>query len=340
LGTVTLPNSQVNITYQLKSGTTAVQTAKAGTGSALVWTGVAGSASPGTAYTVVGTRNGTGCSSTSGPVSVIAKPLPTLSPDNKSVCQGGSVTLTAIPTGGTWSGNGVSGSTFTSASGSNTLNTGNYTVTYSYTDGTTGCSNTANATVTVNARPSGPQVQYNPPGCSETTFSVQIVNPVVNTTYKLNGGTCTGCSITYTATGPTPVKFSGIAAGAGFSITATVGDCVSNPTTCSNYQPARVANPTPATEVPVALQSIQTEAYPNPTTKDATINFSVPKSGHVLVQVYNVLGAPVATLFDGEATAGEQRSVVLKGGTLAAGTYTYRVVANGKTKTNRVILDK
>ncbi|MEL5994441.1 T9SS type A sorting domain-containing protein [Hymenobacter segetis] len=81
-------------------------------------------------------------------------------------------------------------------------------------------------------------------------------------------------------------------------------------------------------------------AYPNPTTKDATINFSVPKSGHVLVQVYDAMGRPVVTLFDGEALAGEQRSVVLKGGTLAAGTYTYRVVANGKTKTNRVILDK
>jgi hypothetical protein len=63
-------------------------------------------------------------------------------------------------------------------------------------------------------------------------------------------------------------------------------------------------------------------------------------SGHVLVQVYNVLGVPVATLFDGQVLAGEQRSVVFKGGALAAGTYTYRVVANGKTKTNRVMLDK
>ena len=83
-----------------------------------------------------------------------------------------------------------------------------------------------------------------------------------------------------------------------------------------------------------------TEAYPNPTSKDATINFSVPKSGHVLVSVYDVMGRPVATLFDGEALAGEQHSVMLKGSTLAAGTYTYRVVANGKTKTNRVVLDK
>ncbi|GAA3975978.1 T9SS type A sorting domain-containing protein [Hymenobacter antarcticus] len=89
-----------------------------------------------------------------------------------------------------------------------------------------------------------------------------------------------------------------------------------------------------------SLQAIQTEAYPNPTSQDATINFSVPKTGHVLVSVYDAMGRPVATLFDGEATAGEQRSVVLKGASLASGIYTYRVVAGGKTRTNRVSLEK
>ena len=423
-GTVTLPSSQVNITYQLKIGTTPVQTSKPGTGNALVWTGVAGSASPGTAYTIVGTRNGTGCSSTSGPVRVIENPLPTitpgtygpycinaaavtlggtpsggtwsgtgvtpvtgggyrftpatagagsftltysytdgnscsnsgttsvtvyalpvLTPDDKTVCQGGSVGLTALPTGGTWSGAGVSGSTFTSAASSSTLATGDYTVTYSYTNSTTGCSNTKTAKVTVNARPAGPGVTYIPPGCLETTFSVQVNNPVAGTVYKLNGGACTGCTQTGTnssATPPTvnPVIFSGIAAGAGFSITATIGECMSDPTDCSNYLGRRLtSSPAPGNIVPASLQSIETEVYPNPTSKEATINFSVPKTGHVLVSVYDAMGRPVATLYDGEALAGEQRSVVLKGSTLAAGTYTYRVVVGGKTKTNRVILE-
>ena len=56
-----------------------------------------------------------------------------------------------------------------------------------------------------------------------------------------------------------------------------------------------------------------------------------------------IIGEPDGTIqfnIDGEALAGEQHSVMLKGSTLAAGTYTYRVVANGKTKTNRVVLDK
>ncbi|WP_426060872.1 T9SS type A sorting domain-containing protein [Hymenobacter sp. B1770] len=87
-------------------------------------------------------------------------------------------------------------------------------------------------------------------------------------------------------------------------------------------------------------KDISTEAYPNPTGRDATINFSVPKSGRVVVEVYNSIGSRVATLYDGKVSAGEQRSVVLKGSTLPSGTYTYRVISNGKTKTSRISLVK
>ena len=420
LGTVTLPNSQLNISYQLKNGTTSVQAAKPGTGQALVWTGVAGSTSPGTAYTVVGTRTGTGCSSTSGPVRVVANPLPTITPGSYGpyCVSAAAVTLGGTPAGGTWSGTGVtaisggggyrftpgtagagthtltysytdgntctnsgtasvtvnalptatiSGGTFCNAgstqltvtklTGSGTLSgafssspaglvmtaaglinlgtssPGSYTITYTFSDSNT-CSNTATSTVTVNALPGPPDVSVTNPDCSHILGSVRVTSPLGTTLeYSNNGG----------AYQDSPI-FS-FAAGQGYSITVrTKGTvCVSAAATCAkdpNYAAARVAGPASEPAVGAAFQSIQTEAYPNPTTRDATINFSVPKSGHVLVQVYNVLGAPVATLFDGEASAGEQRSVVLKGSTLAAGTYTYRVVANGKTKTNRVILDK
>jgi len=78
--------------------------------------------------------------------------LPTVTADPKSVCVGASVALTGSPAGGTWSGTGVTGSTF-SAIG---LTAGPYTVTYTYTDPATTCTNSATATITVNAIPGAP----------------------------------------------------------------------------------------------------------------------------------------------------------------------------------------
>lgn len=58
----------------------------------------------------------------------------------------GGVTLTGSPAGGAFSGPGVSGNTFDPA----TAGLGNHIITYTYTDATTGCSNTATTTIAVN----------------------------------------------------------------------------------------------------------------------------------------------------------------------------------------------
>ncbi|WP_303310942.1 T9SS type A sorting domain-containing protein [Hymenobacter sp. BT730] len=109
--------------------------------------------------------------------------------------------------------------------------------------------------------------------------------------------------------------------------------------TCSADFSARSSS-SAQTLAPTKQRSIRTEVYPNPTGRDATINFSVPKSGHVLVRVYNAIGEPVATLLDGEVKAGENRALIFRGDKLPSGTYYYKVTANGKTKTNRISLSK
>ncbi|MCC3151956.1 T9SS type A sorting domain-containing protein [Hymenobacter sp. BT770] len=184
---------------------------------------------------------------------------------------------------------------------------------------------------------------------TNATPTVTVLCPVSGKyTFKQTGET----DKTFTYTGSNgPVKFNVVPGLGGFSITVTTGltstntvGCVSDPTNCSNY----TTNVCPSGSgmvvkdpAPIAIKSnIQTEAYPNPTGRDATINFSVPKSGRVIVQVYNSLGARVATIFDGEVKAGENRSVILKGASLQSGTYTYRVIANGTTKSNRISLIK
>lgn len=80
-------------------------------------------------------------------VTVFAAPTVTASAASTSVCvDDASVALTGSPAGGTWSGNGVTGNSFSPAA----AGLGPQTLTYSYTD-VNGCSNTAEVTVTVNA---------------------------------------------------------------------------------------------------------------------------------------------------------------------------------------------
>ncbi|MFC3877747.1 hypothetical protein, partial [Winogradskyella maritima] len=84
-----------------------------------------------------------GCTN-SAEATVTVNALPDVTADNASVCAGDSVDLVGSPLGGTFSGMGVSGSTFDSTG----LAEGDYTITYEYTDNN-GCTNSAEATVTV-----------------------------------------------------------------------------------------------------------------------------------------------------------------------------------------------
>ncbi|HET6989789.1 MAG TPA: T9SS type A sorting domain-containing protein, partial [Bacteroidia bacterium] len=82
-------------------------------------------------------------------IMVTINPLPTVTGTASSsvVClNDAAVGLTGTPNGGTWSGPGVSGSSFTPM----TAGTGTHTLTYNYTDANT-CSNSATVTITVNA---------------------------------------------------------------------------------------------------------------------------------------------------------------------------------------------
>jgi uncharacterized repeat protein (TIGR01451 family) len=88
-----------------------------------------------------------GCTATNlTTVTVNTKPTVDAGPD-REVCEDGDpITLSgATPSGGTWSGTGVSGNTFDPSG----LTLADYTVTYSYTDTGTGCSNSDTKIVTV-----------------------------------------------------------------------------------------------------------------------------------------------------------------------------------------------
>lgn len=90
-----------------------------------------------------------GCSNTADQnTTVNALPTVSLSAPTDACINDGSITLNGSPTGGTYSGNGVSGSSFDPA----TAGTGTHTITYNYTDAN-GCSNSATTDITVHNLP-------------------------------------------------------------------------------------------------------------------------------------------------------------------------------------------
>jgi hypothetical protein len=92
--------------------------------------------------------NSSGCTGTDF-VNVTINPLPTVngSATTTTVClNDAAVALTGTPVGGTWSGTGVTGSSFNPT----TAGVGSHTATYTYTD-SLGCTNTASVVFTVNS---------------------------------------------------------------------------------------------------------------------------------------------------------------------------------------------
>ncbi len=80
--------------------------------------------------------------------------------------------------------------------------------------------------------------------------------------------------------------------------------------------------------------------YPNPFNPSTVIQFTVPSDGRAVLEVFNVLGQEVATLFDGEATAGTYHQVQFNGSNLASGIYFSRLEFGGKMQVKKMLLLK
>jgi len=80
---------------------------------------------------------------------------------------------------------------------------------------------------------------------------------------------------------------------------------------------------------------------PNPVRSQAQVRFGVQKAGEATVNLYNVLGQEVATVYEGTPTPGEMQTVQLGASRLSelsSGVYFVRMEANGKTRTERMVV--
>ncbi|MCL5737508.1 MAG: T9SS type A sorting domain-containing protein [Bacteroidetes bacterium] len=99
-------------------------------------------------------------------------------------------------------------------------------------------------------------------------------------------------------------------------------------------------NITPVNEPkPVPTSFALSQNYPNPFNPTTTISYDLPTRTNVTLMVYNVLGQMVATLVNGEQTAGEHRAT-FDGSRFASGTYFYVLQAGSFRSVQKMMLVK
>jgi hypothetical protein len=92
-----------------------------------------------------------------------------------------------------------------------------------------------------------------------------------------------------------------------------------------------------SSDVPQSMELQQN--YPNPFNPTTSIEYAVPQSGQVTLEVFNMMGQKVATLVNQTLAAG-QHVATFDASNLSSGTYMYRLQAGNQVQTRKMTLIK
>ncbi len=79
--------------------------------------------------------------------------------------------------------------------------------------------------------------------------------------------------------------------------------------------------------------------YPNPFNPSTKIEFSIPKTEHVILKIYNLLGSEISTLINEERASGKYK-IEFNAESLSSGVYYYKITAGKFTDIKKFILLK
>ena len=91
--------------------------------------------------------------------------------------------------------------------------------------------------------------------------------------------------------------------------------------------------------LPLAISYSLSEAYPNPFNPTTTMTLTMPVSGDIKVEVYNLLGQVVSTLTSGYMEVGTY-TLTWDASDISSGMYFVKAQADGFTKTQKLMLVK
>jgi hypothetical protein len=80
--------------------------------------------------------------------------------------------------------------------------------------------------------------------------------------------------------------------------------------------------------------------YPNPFNPSTRIDFTVPEDGHAVLKVYNMLGQEIATLFSGQAVAGQIHQATFDAAALPTGMYFSKLEYGNQLVIKKMVLLK
>ncbi len=206
---------------------------------------------------------------------------------------------------------------------------------FTLTDNVTreGCASSCNKTVTVVPTPTV-STRYNPPSCSQKTFTVDVLSPVSGVVYSIDQPGNNLTFPTQTSTAGSAVQFTGLTNGDGYTVTITtnVAGCtgtsscatnsdvpppVSGREAVSSVSEVKVTEPVSEAikgvataagsveSIDIRLESLtKVTAAPNPYTDRVKFNLVSAVSGMGSLEIYNTLGQKIATVYQGFVTAG------------------------------------
>ncbi|GMU87488.1 MAG: hypothetical protein AMXMBFR48_27290 [Ignavibacteriales bacterium] len=93
------------------------------------------------------------------------------------------------------------------------------------------------------------------------------------------------------------------------------------------------------TDLTAPAEFMLSQNYPNPFNPTTTIKFGIPADARVKLELYAITGEKVATLIDGEMTAGYHQ-YLLNGSNLSTGVYLYRLTAGEFSSVKKLMLVK